>query len=165
MSMTRMETEIETPAGEPIIKVRRFFEAPPELVYKACTEADYIRRWMGPRRLEVSECETDVRVGGTWRLVHRAPDGAEFVFYGELLELDPPRRRVGTFVWERAPEDKAVETMELEPFDGGTLLTTTSVHSSVAARDLHVANGMESGVIESYERLDELFAEEQSSAA
>ena len=94
MTMNTMQTEIETPAGEPVIRVRRFFKAPPELVYKACTEADYIRRWMGPRRLEVSECEVDVRVGGTWRLVHRAPDGAEFVFYGELLELDPPRRRV-----------------------------------------------------------------------
>ena len=160
--MTTKETEIETPAGEPVIRVRRFFKAPPELVYKACTEADYIRRWMGPRRLEVSECEVDVRVGGTWRLVHRAPDGAEFVFYGELLELDPPRRRVGTFVWEGAPEDKAVETMELESVEGGTLLKTTTVHTSVAARDMHVANGMEGGVVESYERLDELVAAEQA---
>ena len=158
-----MNTEIETPAGEPVIRVRRFFKAPPELVYKACTEADYIRRWMGPRHLEVSECDVDVRVGGAWRLVHRAPDGAEFVFYGELLELDP-RRRVGTFIWEGAPEDKAVETMELEAVEGGTLLTTTMVHSSVAARDMHVANGMEGGVVESYERLDELVAEEQAPA-
>ena len=162
--MTTKETEIETPAGEPVIRVRRFFKAPPELVYKACTEADYIRRWMGPRHLEVSECQVDQRVGGTWRLVHRAPDGAEFVFYGELLELDPPRRRVGTFVWEGAPEDEAVETMELEAVEGGTLLTTTMVHSSVAARDMHVANGMEGGVVESYERLDELVAEEQAAA-
>ena len=160
--MTTKETEIETPAGEPVIRVRRFFKAPPELVYKACTEADYIRRWMGPRHLEVSECQVDQRVGGTWRLVHRAPDGAEFVFYGELLELDPPRRRVGTFVWEGAPEDKAVETMELEAVEGGTLLKTTTVHSSVAARDMHVANGMEGGVVESYERLDELVAAEQA---
>jgi uncharacterized protein YndB with AHSA1/START domain len=162
--MTTKETEIETPAGEPVIRVRRFFKAPPELVYKACTEADYIRRWMGPRHLEVSECQVDQRVGGTWRLVHRAPDGAEFVFYGELLELDPPRRRVGTFVWEGAPEDEAVETMELEAVEGGTLLTTTMVHSSVAARDMHVANGMEGGVVESYERLDEVVAEEQAAA-
>ena len=162
--MTTKETEIETPAGEPVIRVRRFFKAPPELVYKACTEADYIRRWMGPRHLEVSECQVDQRVGGTWRLVHRAPDGAEFVFYGELLELDPPRRRVGTFVWEGAPEDKAVETMELVAVEGGTVLTTTMVHTSVAARDMHVANGMEGGVVESYERLDEVVAEEQAAA-
>ena len=162
--MTNMETQIETPAGEPIIRVRRFFKAPPELVYKACTEADSIRRWMGPRRLEVSECTVDLRVGGSWRLVHRAPDGTEFVFYGRLLELDPPHRRVGTFVWEGAPEDEVVETMELAAVNGGTLLTTTSVHTSVAARDMHVANGMEGGVVESYERLDEFVAQEQSQA-
>ena len=164
MTMTTTETQIETPAGEPVITVRRFFKAPPELVYKACTDADYIRRWMGPRRLEVSECEADLRVGGTWRLVHRAPDGTEFVFYGEFLELDPPVRRVGTFIWEGAPEDRVVETMELQAVEGGTLLTTTSVHTSVAARDMHIANGMEGGIIESYERLDELVAEDQAGA-
>jgi hypothetical protein len=57
-----------------------------------------------------------------------------------------------------------VETMELQAVEDGTLLTTTSVHTSVAARDMHVANGMESGIIESYERLDEVVAEEQPAA-
>ncbi len=158
MTTTNIPTEITTPAGEPVIEVRRFFKAPPELVYRACTESEYLRRWMGPRRLEVSECEVDHRVGGTWRLVHRAPDGTEFVFYGEFLELDPPYRRVGTFVWEGAPEDEAVETLLLEAVEGGTILHTTMRHSSVEARDMHVANGMEGGIIESYERLDEVLA-------
>ena len=156
--MTTPETEITTPAGEPVIIVRRFFKAPPELVYRACTESEYLRRWMGPRRLEVTECEVDLRVGGSWRLVHRAPDGMEFVFYGKLLELDPPHRRVGTFVWEGAPEHEAVETMVFEAVEGGTILTTTMRHNSVEARDMHVANGMEGGIIESYERLDEVVA-------
>jgi len=52
--------------------------------------------------------------------------------------------------------------MELESVEGGTLLKTTTVHTSVAARDMHVANGMEGGVVESYERLDELVAAEQA---
>ncbi len=158
MTVTNIPTEIIAPAGEPIIEVRRFFKAPPELVYRACTESDYLRRWMGPRRLEVSECAVDHRVGGAWRLVHRAPDGAEFVFYGEFLELDPPHRRVGTFVWEGAPEDEAVETLVLEAVEGGTILNTTMRHRSVEARDMHLANGMEGGIIESYERLDEVLA-------
>jgi uncharacterized protein YndB with AHSA1/START domain len=85
------------------------------------------------------------------------------VFRGTFLELVPPRRRVGTWVWEGAPEDEAVETLEFIEVEGGTLLTSTARHSSVEARDMHVANGMESGVIESYERLDELMAEEQAS--
>ncbi len=156
--MTNTETEISTPAGEPVIHMRRFFQAPPELVYRACTEGELLRRWWGPRRLEVSECEIDLRVGGTWRIVQRAPDGMEFAFHGEFLELDPPHRRVGTFVFEGAPEHEAVETLELEGVGGGTMLTSTTRHGSVAARDMHVANGMEQGMIESNERLEELLA-------
>jgi uncharacterized protein YndB with AHSA1/START domain len=160
--MTNTETEITTPVGEPVIIMRRFFKAAPELVYRACTEGEYLRRWWGPRRLEVSECEIDLRVGGTWRIVHRAPDGAEFVFHGEFLELEPPHCRVGTFVWEGAPEHQAVETLVIEAVEGGTMLTSTTRHSSVEARDMHVANGMEGGMIESNERLDELLASVQA---
>ncbi len=160
--MTNIQTEITIPAGEPIITIRRYFKAPPELVYRAVTEGEFLRRWFGPRRLEVSECEVDLRVGGTWRIVHRAPDGMEFAFHGEFLELDPPRRRVGTFVYEGAPEHQAVETLVLEPVEDGTMVTSTNRHSSLEARDMHVANGMEQGIIESNERLEELLASMQS---
>jgi uncharacterized protein YndB with AHSA1/START domain len=159
--MANTETEITVPAGEPVIEVRRFLKAPPELVYRVCTEEEYLRRWFGPRRLEVSECDIDLRVGGTWRIVHRAPDGMEFVFYGEFLELEPPHRRVGTFIWEGAPEHQAVETLVLEAVEGGTMMTTTTRHSSVEARDMHVANGMEEGIIDSMERIAELLASVQ----
>jgi uncharacterized protein YndB with AHSA1/START domain len=161
MSVTHAETQIETPAGEPTITVRRFFKAPPEVVFRAFSEPELVKRWFGPRRLEVTECEMDVRIGGKWRVVHRAPDGAEFVFGGEFLELDPPYRRVGTFSWDGAPEHVSTETMVLEPVDGGTLVTTVTRHDSVEARDMHVANGMEGGIIESNERMDELLAELQ----
>jgi uncharacterized protein YndB with AHSA1/START domain len=159
--MTNAETQITTPPGEPLIEVRRFFQAPPELLYRVVTEGEFLRRWWGPRQLVIAECEVDLRVGGTWRVVHRAPDGAEFVFHGEFLELDPPRRRVGTWVWNGAPEHSATETLVLEPVEGGTMLISTMVHASVEARDMHVANGMEGGIVESYERLDELLAEVQ----
>jgi uncharacterized protein YndB with AHSA1/START domain len=156
--MTNPQTEITTPAGEPVITVRRFFKAPPELLYRAVTEGEYLRRWFGPGRLEVSECTVDLRVGGTWRIVQSAPDGMEFGFHGEILELDPPHRRVGTFIFEGAPEHEATETLVLEPVGGGTMLTSTIRHSSFEARDIHVANGMEQGIIESNERLEELLA-------
>jgi uncharacterized protein YndB with AHSA1/START domain len=155
-------TEIEIPADQPLINLRRFFKAPPELVYKALTEPEYIRRWFGPRRLEITECEADLRVGGAWRVVHRAPDGTEFVFGGTFLELDPPRRRVGTFRWEGAPEHEAVETFEITAVEGGSLVATTMDHGTMEARDMHVANGMEGGLIESHERLDDLLAAEQA---
>ena len=160
--MTNAPTEIITPPGEPVIHIRRFFKAPPELVFRALTEPEYLRRWFGPRRLEITECEADLRVGGTWRVVHRAPDGMEFVFHGEFLELDPPRTRVGTFVWDGAPEAVATETLVCEPVEGGTLVVTTMVHNSLEARDMHVANGMEGGILDSHSRLDELLAAEQA---
>jgi uncharacterized protein YndB with AHSA1/START domain len=159
--MTNAQTEFSTPPGEPVIEVRRFFKAPPELLYRVLTEGEFLRRWWGPRRLEIAECEVDLRVGGSWRVVHRAPDGMEFVFHGEFLELDPPRRRVGTWVWDGAPDAKATETLVLEPVEGGTMVTSTMVHSSVETRDMHVANGMEGGVVDSHERLDEILAELQ----
>lgn len=156
--MTNIRTEISTPAGEPVIEVRRFLKAPPALVYRACTEGEYLRRWWGPRRLEVSECDIDLRVGGTWRIVHRAPDGTEFAFHGEFLELDPPYRRVWTFVYEGSPEHEAVETLVLEEAEGGTMVTSTTRHDSIEARDWHIASGMEEGIVDSYDRLDELMA-------
>ncbi len=105
-------------------------------MYRACTEGEYLRRWWGPRRLEVSECDIDLRVGGTWRIVHRAPDGTEFAFHGEFLELDPPYRRVWTFVYEGSPEHEAVETLVLEEAEGGTMVTSTTRHDSIEARDM-----------------------------
>lgn len=162
MTMTDTPTEITVPPGEPVIHIRRFFKAPPDLVFRAVTEPELLQRWWGPRRLENVVCEADLRAGGTWRVVQRAPDGAEFVFHGEFLELDPPRKRVGTFVWEGAPEHVATETMVCEPVEGGTMLVATMVHSSVEARDMHVANGMQGGIIESHARLDDLLVEEQA---
>jgi uncharacterized protein YndB with AHSA1/START domain len=159
--MTNAEIEIALPAGEPVIEVRRFLKAPPELVWRVCTESEYLRRWFGPPRLEVSECDVDLRVGGSWRIVHRAPDGMEFVFLGEFLELEPPHRRVSTFVWEGAPEHQAVETLVLEAFEGGTMMRITTRHGSLEARDMHVANGMEEGIVDSMERIAELVASVQ----
>jgi len=156
VTTTNLQTEFTIPPGEPVIEVRRFFAASPELGYRALTEPEYLTRWWGPRRLEVVECSVDLRVGGAWRIVHRAPDGMEFGFHGEFLELDPPRRRVGSFVYEGAPDHEAVESFVLEAVEGGTMLTSRAVHDSVEWRDLHVANGMKEGIADSYERLDEL---------
>jgi uncharacterized protein YndB with AHSA1/START domain len=157
--MTNAETEIIAPMGEPLIEVRRFLNAPPELVYRVLTEGEFLRRWWGPRRLENTECRVDLRIGGTWRIVQRAPDGTEFAFHGEFLELDPPHRRVSTWIYEGALDATATETFDLEAVEGGTLLRTRTVHNSVANRDMHLASGMEEGLRESYGRMDELLVE------
>jgi uncharacterized protein YndB with AHSA1/START domain len=159
VTTTNAETEIIAKPGEPVIEMRRFVKAPPELVYQVLTEGEFLRRWWGPRRLVTTVCEVDLRVGGAWRIVHRAPDGAEFAFHGEFLELDPPHRRVSTWVYVGVVEAAATETFELNAVDGGTLLRSRVVHDSVANRDMHLANGMEDGLRESYSRMDEVLAE------
>ena len=93
----RMETSDERAAdgdrgagGEPVITYRRFVPAPPELVFEAWTKPEHLTQWLGPAYLELSVCEIDLRVGGAYRFVHRAPDGTEHGFHGEYLEVVRP---------------------------------------------------------------------------
>jgi uncharacterized protein YndB with AHSA1/START domain len=162
MSTSTSTFEIITPPEEPLIITHRFLKAPPALVFEVLTTPEHLRHWWGPRRLELSLCELDLRVGGTYHFVHRAPDGQEFSFRGEYRVIDPPHRLSNTFIWDGAPDHEAVETIELEAKDGGTWLTSTTVHDSVASRDMHVANGMEEGITDSYERMAELVARLQA---
>jgi uncharacterized protein YndB with AHSA1/START domain len=156
--MTTTELEMISPADVPEIRTRRFVKATPETLFALWTEPDHLRNWWGPRRLELAVCEVDLRVGGTWRFVSRAPDGQEFAFHGEYLEIDAPSRLVSTWVYEGAPDADAVETVTFEAVDGGTMVHGLSRYPSVAARDGHLEAGMESGMTESYERMDEIVA-------
>lgn len=158
---TANQLEITDPPDEPVITTRRFVKAPPALVWRAWTDPAALRQWWGPRVLDLVVCEMDLRVGGTYRFVHRAPDGQEFAFRGEYRELDPPRRMVSTFIFDGMPDAYSVETLALEEVEGGTMITSRSVHSSLESRNQHVANGMEYGMRESYERLDEWAAAQQ----
>jgi uncharacterized protein YndB with AHSA1/START domain len=148
--------EIETPPGEPVIVVRAHVAAPPELVFRLYTEPEHLRRWYGPRHLELSVCEVDLRVGGRYRFVHRAPDGQEFGFSGSFLEVDRPRRLVRTFTIEDWPHGEAIETITFEGVGHGTSVHTRTVHPSVAARDAHVDAGMARGMNDAHSRLEEL---------
>jgi uncharacterized protein YndB with AHSA1/START domain len=156
--MTAAPIDITLPPDRPVILWSRFVKAPPELAFEMWTEPEHIRNWLGPRYLETVLCEVDLRPGGTYRFVHRAPDGSEHAFHGEYREIDRPRRLVSTWVYEGMPDDVSIETINFEAVDGGTRIHGTSEHVSVAARDQHIANGMERGMIESYERFDERVA-------
>ena len=141
-----------------MIALRKVVKAPPELVFRLYTEADQLRHWWGPRHLDLVIEELDLRVGGRYRFVHRAPDGQEFAFSGSYLEIERPHRLVKTFVYEGNPGDEAIDTYTFEPVDEGTLVRLRKVHSSIAARDAHLESGATPGLIEAYERQDELVA-------
>lgn len=152
------ELEIEIPHDEPVVIVRRLIKAPPDLVFRMYTEPEHLRRWFGPRHLDLVVCDIDLRVGGRYRLVHRAPDGQEFGFSGEYRVIEPPHRLVKSFVYEGTPDNVAVDTYTFEQVDEGTLIVGRTVHTSIAARDAHVSYGMEDGLTAAHQRLDDLAA-------
>ena len=98
------------------------------------------------------------RVGGSWRFVTLAPDGSEHAFSGEYREVVPLERIVNTERYEPMAEHEYLATMTLEDRDGKTFLRNVLTYKSQADRDGHVASGMEPGMRETYQRLDELLA-------
>ena len=145
--------------GKQEIFVTREFDAPRELVFKAYTDPKLYIQWLGPRGFTM-ELETfEPRSGGRWRYVHTDPQGNRFGFHGVNHEVAAPEQIIGTFEYEGQPENGHVmlETVTFEALPGGrTKVTTQSVFQSVADRDTMIQSGMEHGVTDSHERLDEI---------
>jgi uncharacterized protein YndB with AHSA1/START domain len=149
-------TTVTAEPGTPFIDVVREFDAPPELVFRAYTEPELVGQWIGPRALEMVVDHNDARTGGAWAYTHRDPQGGEYGFHGTFHSVTP-QQLVQTFEFEGYPGHVALESATLEALDGGrTRVTTHSVYQSVEDRDGMVASGMETGLTEGYERLDEL---------
>ena len=156
--MTSRKLEIIAEPGKTHFTTSRVVDAPRDVVFDAFTKCEHLERWMGPKSLTMVSCETDLRPGGRYRFVFRAPDGSDVGFSGEFKEIVRPSRVVRTFVFEPMPDAAALETLELEEHDGKTTIKTTTVHKTVENRDGHVNSGMEGGMTEGYARLDELLA-------
>ena len=156
--MTSKTLELIAEPGKTSFSTRRVVDAPRALVFEAFTKCEHLKRWMGPCTLTMVSCETDLRVGGRYRFVFRAPDGSEVGFSGEYREIARPERVVRTFVFEPMPDAEALETLTLEEHDGKTTITTLTVHKTVENRDGHVQSGVDKGMAEGYARLDELLA-------
>lgn len=157
--MTSPKLEIVAEPGKTSFTTRRTVDAPRALVFEAFTKCEHLKRWMGPRSLTMVSCETDLRAGGRYRFVFRAPDGNDVGFSGEYREVVRPERVVRTFVFEPMPDAAALETLELTEVDGKTTITTTTLHKTVENRDGHLGSGLEAGMTEGYARLDQLLAE------
>jgi uncharacterized protein YndB with AHSA1/START domain len=155
---------VSTPSDRQIV-MTRVFDAPRDLVFEAHTSCEHMKNWWGPRKYEIAECDIDFREGGTWRVVHRGPDGEQHEFRGEYREIVPPERITWTFEWMGAPGHISVETLTLEETDGKTTVTAISRFDSVEARDGMLQSGMEEGAAETYERLDEYLESLKSRAA
>jgi uncharacterized protein YndB with AHSA1/START domain len=158
MTANTHETQIAADPDVPLIRITREFDAPASKVFRAHTDPELVVRWMGPRGLEMSIDHYDCRTGGSYRYVHRQ-DGEEYGFHGCFHEVRPDELIVQTFTFEGMPDGVALEKVVLEDLgDGRTRLTSTSLCDSFADRDAMLASGMEVGVREGYERLDEVLA-------
>jgi uncharacterized protein YndB with AHSA1/START domain len=152
------QTQIVAEPGVPQIMISREFDAPRELVFRAHTDPELLAQWLGPRKYTMIIDRYDVRDGGTWRFVHRDAEGNEFGFHGVFHGTPSPDGTVRTFEYEGAPGHVSLETLTLEDRGGKTVARTNAVFQSVADRDAMIESGMESGMNEGFERLDELLA-------
>jgi uncharacterized protein YndB with AHSA1/START domain len=139
--------------------VTREFDAPRHLVYKAWTTPELVKRWWSGQRGEMKSAEIDLRVGGRWRYVMVANGGFEVAFHGEYREIVPDERIVTTEVYELpdAPEgDGVLNIVTFSEADGRTTLTLLVQTASRQERDMIVDSGMEVGLQEQLELLEQL---------
>lgn len=152
------ETEIIIEPGRQDIIFRHVFDAPREVVWQALTDPSLIPNWYGPRIYEAIVDEMDVRPGGRWRFINRNAEGVEFGFHGVYHDVVAPERIVQTNEFEGMPGHVGLETGTLTETDGKTLFESIALFPSVEDRDMNVANGMEWGARETYQRLEEVIA-------
>ena len=158
MTTSTHETEIIADPEVPLVRITREFDASPEKIFRAHTDPELLVQWLGPRGTEMRIDHYDCRTGGSYRYVHIS-DGNEFGFRGCFHEMRPSELIVQTFTFEEQPDGVALERINFEDIGNGrTRLTATSLVDSFEARDAFVASGMEEGVRQGYERLDELLA-------
>jgi uncharacterized protein YndB with AHSA1/START domain len=152
---------VTLPTDEQIL-IEREFDAPKDLVYKAYTTPDLVRRWWCGRRGAMTLCDIDLRVGGKWRYVMTANDGFEVAFHGEFREIVPNERIVTTEVYEMPgaepllPEDEPLNIVTFTEVDGRTTLSVVVQCTSKEVRDAIVDSGMEVGMQEAFDLLEEV---------
>ena len=149
---------VTTPTAREI-HVERVFDAPRDRVFAAFTDPKLIPEWWGPTTVVD---QMDVRPGGSWRFVAQNADGSETAFRGTYNEVAPPERIVQTFELEGMPGGH-LQTFAFEALGDQTRLRTTLLFDTTEERDGLLAYGGESGMNETYARLDALFAKLGSS--
>jgi uncharacterized protein YndB with AHSA1/START domain len=164
------KTEIIAEPGKQELFIKREFDAPRELVFTAHIDPDIYVKWVGPRDLTMTIDKWDARDGGSYKFTHER-GGHKYGFLGVYHEIVAPERIIGTFEFDGLPERGHVilGTTKFEELPNGRCrLVHQSVFQSVADRDGMIASGMERGVNDGYEKLDDLLSREtgtKSSAA
>jgi uncharacterized protein YndB with AHSA1/START domain len=154
------QTEVTASPGGREIIITREFDSSRDKVWKAYTDPELVKQWLGPRKYEMFIEKWAAKPGESYRYIHKGDDG-EFAFHGVLHGIYNQEKIIQTFEFEGLPEPGHVslDTLLLEDLEGGkTKITTISVFQTPEDRDGMVKSGMEKGVTEGFERLDELLA-------
>jgi uncharacterized protein YndB with AHSA1/START domain len=157
--------QITTPSDRELAMIRSF-DAPRGLVWDAWTKPELLKQWLGVRGgWTFAVCEVDLKVGGKYRYVWRGPSGAEMGMGGVFREVAKPERLVATEKFDESwYEGDAMDTTTFVERGGKTTVTTTVRYASKAVRDAVLKSPMESGVAESYNKLDEVLASRPTAA-
>jgi uncharacterized protein YndB with AHSA1/START domain len=156
----RNQTTVERTSARELV-ITRTFNAPPHIVFDAWTKPELLARWWAPRSLGVSlfSCEADVRVGGRYRYVFGRDPAQGMAFSGVYEEVARPSRLVFTQLFEQMPQaGAAVVTITFEEVSGKTALVVHQLYPTKEALDGAVGSGMERGMRETFEQLEELVA-------
>jgi uncharacterized protein YndB with AHSA1/START domain len=132
--------------------LERDVDVAPELVWSAWTTPEHVEKWFAPKPAETIFCEIDLRPGGVFRTVMRAPDGEEFDNVGTYLEIVANRRLVWTTVLRPgfrpapAPDLPFTAAISLTPTDGGgTRYSAVAMHGRPDVCARHAELGFRDG--------------------
>ncbi|WP_434316292.1 SRPBCC family protein [Leifsonia sp. P73] len=150
---------IDAVPGTSYADITREFEAPVEAVFRAHADPDLYVQWIGPRSLDNTITQWDFRTGGGYAFEQKAPDGAVYAFRGVIHTVVENELIIQTFEFLGAPDQVSLDLLRFEPLPGGrTRLAGHSVFPSKEALEAMISSGMEYGMREGYEKLDELLA-------
>lgn len=150
---------ITAPDGVPFVDFERQVDAPVAAVFRAYKEPELVKQWLGPRGYEMEIERYDFTSGGGYRYIHHTPDGGAYAFHGVFHVVRENEFAIQTFEFEGFPDVVSIESITFEDLGGtSTRIRVHSVYPTLEARDGMVASGMEKGVHEGFERLDELMA-------
>jgi uncharacterized protein YndB with AHSA1/START domain len=149
---------VEAPEGTPFIDWEREFDAPVQAVFRAHQDPELVKQWMGPREYETEMEAWEFKTGGRWRFIQRNAD-EEYAFNGVFHVVRDNEFAIQTFEFEGFPDVVSIESLTFEDLGGGrTRLRGHSTYPSLESRDGMVSSGMETGMGDGYERLDDLLA-------
>lgn len=156
--MTNALTVI-VPEGLPFIDFEREFDFPVADVFRAHKEPELVAQWLGPRRMKMDIDHYEFRTGGSYRYTHTGPDGVSYGFNGVFHTVRENDFAIQTFEFDGYPDAVSIEFLTFEDLGGGrTRLRAHAVYPSMEARDGMAQSGMEGGLTEGYERLEEVLA-------